>query len=244
MLRGTRELARRLPLASGSYPPRAWSLGAAGVGRAGTDGDSLRESTWRLSMCRQRRDASTSWREDTRPCYGGDARNHVGLEFKLTADDAQRALRKWAKCVPNTQPGRSPPGCPQISHHSHRPDSRRTPRAHIPCLPSPQTQRETLSAVVARGRRPARAHAPTRLPPLLGLRRDGLRQVPRQSRIRRGGEEGVGRGGHVARRGYHDVRRECTGDAGVRELRAQAGPRGGRHRAARGQVTLARRDQR
>jgi len=102
MLRGTRELARRLPLASGSYPPRAWSLGAAGVGRAGTDGDSLRESTWRLSMCRQRRDASTSWREDTRPCYGGDARNHVGLEFKLTADDAQRALRKWAKCVPNT----------------------------------------------------------------------------------------------------------------------------------------------
>jgi hypothetical protein len=29
------------------------------------------------------------------PCYGGDPRLQLGMEFKLTAADAQRALTKW-----------------------------------------------------------------------------------------------------------------------------------------------------
>ena len=81
------------------------------------------------SICRQRRDASTSSREDTRPCYGGDARNHIGLEFKLTADDAQRALRKWAKCVARRHP-RS-----RGAHKSSSSDARRNLPGLTPALP-------------------------------------------------------------------------------------------------------------
>ena len=195
-------------------------------------------------MCRQRRDASTSWREDTRPCYGGDARNHVGLEFKLTADDAQRALRKWAKCVPNTPPDDRHQG----AHKSHI----------IPIAPTPDAHPVLTSRAFLHPKRSAKPFRPWSLV-------DGDRREPTLRpvflpywvfdvtvSVKYRGKVGFDAGEKKEwvevdtwrDGGYHDVRRECTGDAGVRELRAQAGPRGGRHRAARGQVTLARRDQR
>ena len=41
-------------------------------------------------------EASPASPSGRRPCYGGDAGDHLGLPFTLTAEDAHAALKRWA----------------------------------------------------------------------------------------------------------------------------------------------------
>lgn len=92
-----REARWMLRRAAGDHP-RRWlpALAAAshvaprGTSAARPDADLASSS--RVHAARVMSTASTQGR---RPCYGGDNASHLGLPFKLTAEDAQNALRKW-----------------------------------------------------------------------------------------------------------------------------------------------------
>ena len=72
-------------------------------------------------------------RRSRRPCYGGDETLQLGLPFELTAEDARRALQRWAGCVVASL--REPP-----TRYIIVPISRRTlpvPSSPLPPPPKP-----------------------------------------------------------------------------------------------------------
>jgi hypothetical protein len=98
--------------------------------------------SWLLREARRRASSSSSsssadrdggGRRSRRPCYGGDETLQLGLPFELTAEDARRALQRWAGCVVASL--REPP-----TRDIRVPISRRTlpvPSSPLPPPPKP-----------------------------------------------------------------------------------------------------------
>lgn len=91
------DMLRRVASATGAHnqrwlTPSVAAVTTAGDGGGGGGGVGIGATT---SSLHQRRGVSSSSSSKNRPCYGGDTKLHLGLGFKLTAEDAQRALSKW-----------------------------------------------------------------------------------------------------------------------------------------------------
>ena len=87
----------RLAVVAGRAWCRAWSIDR--VAALECSPTARGSAWWHITI---RRNASASGEASPaslsgrRPCYGGDAADHLGLPFTLTAEDAHAALKRWA----------------------------------------------------------------------------------------------------------------------------------------------------
>ena len=95
-MRGARG-GSRLAAVAGRAWCRAWSIDRVAAVECSP---TARGSAWWHVPTRRNAsasgEASPASASGRRPCYGGDAGEHLGLPFTLTAEDAHAALKKWA----------------------------------------------------------------------------------------------------------------------------------------------------
>ena len=95
-MRGARG-GSRLAAVAGRAWCRAWSIDRVAAVECSP---TARGSAWLHVPTRRNAsasgEASPASPSGRRPCYGGDAGEHLGLPFTLTAEDAHAALKKWA----------------------------------------------------------------------------------------------------------------------------------------------------